>query len=558
MSLDSFNACALVAELKLRLARARLQKLSQLTEYDFAIHFRSPGVTDKLLISLHPDRSRLHLLPEGHPPAIVPSSFVMLCRKHVGGTWLERVQQHDLDRVVEFSFSSGMSLVFDWAGKPSSLILLKSEERKIVGLVPSKGRISRREPYEPSKAELPTPLHRTSLEAWNDFSQLSPDTDIRDGLSQITSRWSPLWKRRFKKAVGRDRVGEVESRQFQDTWDWILSPLGQQSPSFRPAVAKDGELTYCADEAQFESMQHAANQRWLDSSLAPGVSDFRSDLIKKLKKSRDKACRKLDKRRKDKKGAESAPQDKLKGDLLLAYASGLKRGADKFQTQDWEGRPITIALDPKMSATENADRYYNRAKKKRRALVVLEEQIQKAEDEIEMWDELLFSAESSENRTDLEQVRKLMPNISLQKNRKKKKVPEVPSSGPRRFHHQDFLILVGRNPAQNDKLSLKTAAKDDHWFHVRQGAGSHVLIRCAGKEPPEQTKVAAAWLAAKHSQSAASPAVEVVTTRARFLKKPKGGPTGKVIYRQETEVVVDPTSPAPEGLSTPSKNGPAE
>ena len=63
--------------------------------------------------------------------------------------------------------------------------------------------------------------------------------------------------------------------------------------------------------------------------------------------------------------------------------------------------------------------------------------------------------------------------------------------------------------------------------------------------------IAAAWLAAFYSQSSESPAVEVVTTRARFLKKPKGGPVGKVIYRQETEVIVDPTSPRPDGLSAP-------
>ena len=178
--------------------------------------------------------------------------------------------------------------------------------------------------------------------------------------------------------------------------------------------------------------------------------------------------------------------------------------------------------------------------------------ILEAEQEIEMWDELLYAAQTSENQTDLDQVRKSMP-VS-QARSKKRKVPEVPSSGPRRFSHHDFLILVGRNPAQNDKLSLKSAAKDDHWFHVRQGAGSHVLIRAAGREPTPETVEAAAWLAAHYSASSDSGAVEVVTTRARFLKKPKGGPLGKVIYRQETEIVVDPTQPRPAGLSEQNKN----
>ena len=178
----------------------------------------------------------------------------------------------------------------------------------------------------------------------------------------------------------------------------------------------------------------------------------------------------------------------------------------------------------------------------------LGEQIELAKAEIDQWDELIYAAESSDDRTDLEQVRKSMPTSQ---GKQKKRLPQVPTSGPRRFEHGGFQILVGRNPIQNEKLSMKTAAKDDHWFHVRQGAGSHVLIRAAGAEPPPATREAAAWLAAFYSQSSESPAVEVVTTRARFLKKPKGGPVGKVIYRQETEVIVDPTSPRPDGLSAP-------
>ena len=556
MSLDGFNAAALLRELKALFERARLQKFSQITEYDFVAHFRAPGVTHKLLLSLHPERSRFHLLEAGHPAAIVPNSFVMLCRKHIGGTWLEEIRQDHLDRRIEFIFNSGFSLVFDWAGRPSALVLLQTEERKVVGLFPSRGRIERREPYrfpDPSPA---SPLTLNEAEVKKAFQSVPREQKLSQALDDISSYWSPLWKRRFTRAIESSTVGDTSAADFHRVWQRILGPLQDTDVPLKPGIDPDGELTYCAAEPAYPNMQAAANARWRDSSLAPGVSDDREELLRKLKKNREKAVRKLKKREQDRQGALTAPKDQLKGDLLLAYAHSLKRGSQEFVTHDWESNPITIALDPRMSVHENADRYYNKAKKKRRALEVLGTQLQLAQEEIEQWDDLIYAAQSSENRTDLEQVRRSMPS-SVQKG-KKKSVPQGPTSGPRRFVHDDFLILVGRNPAQNDKLSLKTAAKEDIWFHVRQGAGSHVLIKTSGRQVGEKTMEAAAWLAASFSQSSESSSVEVVTTRARFLKKPKGAPLGKVIYRQETELIIDPTQPQPEGLERQTKNGLAE
>ena len=71
MSLDSLNARALLLELAPMLVDSRVQKFSQISEQDFLLHLRSPGRTDKLLVSLHPERSRLHLLPA---PTHRPSS----------------------------------------------------------------------------------------------------------------------------------------------------------------------------------------------------------------------------------------------------------------------------------------------------------------------------------------------------------------------------------------------------------------------------------------------------------------------------------------------------
>lgn len=537
MSLDSLNARALLLELAPLLHDSRVQKFSQISELDFLLHLRSPGRTDKLLISLHPERSRFHLLPDAHPPAIVPSAFLMLCRKQFGGCRLLGLEQKGFERAIEFSFSSGYRLVFDWSGRPSQLLLLAPETGLVVGALPPRGRFPMRQPYpELEESSLPWLTDLDGEKAWRRYGQTGLSGN--EGLSAVARGLPPLWVKRLLAD---------EASRFVPIWDGMVAPLREGAASqLHPGLAKDGELTYLEGAPRpFASLSLAASARWAESTRAPGVPDHRDDLLRTLRKGRDKSLRKMEKREKDKKGAESAPRDQMFGDLLLAYASTIGRRASEFRTSDWEGRSVTIPLEPALTATENAERYYNRGKKKKRALAVLDEQIALAAEEIAFWEELIYAAESAENRTDLEEVRKAVPGS---RQGKKRRAPEVPSSGPRRFEHDGFQLLVGRNPAQNEKLSLRDAARDDLWFHIRLGAGSHVMLRAGGREVGAATHLAAAWLAATYSKSSGDSRCAVITTAARYLKKPKGGPLGKVTYRAEREIVVDPTSAPPEGL----------
>jgi predicted ribosome quality control (RQC) complex YloA/Tae2 family protein len=542
MSLDSLNARALVLELRPLLGDSRVQKFSQLSELDFLMHLRSPGRTDKLLFSLHPERSRFHLLPDAHPPAIVPSSFVMLGRKHFGGCRLTGIDQPALERSLELTFSSGYRLVFDWAGRPSSLLILAPESGLVAGAYPFKGRFVIRQPYQlVDGSSLPPACELSGGDLAEKVSAIAEQPALVQAINQVCKGLPPLWlKRLAADATGKESLAV--------RWDEIMDPLRGGDPSrLVPGLEKDGELSYRqAVVRPFASMSLAAAERWAESTQAPGVPDHRSELLRTLRKGRDKSSRKMDKRQKDKTGAESAPRDQLFGDLLLAYATTIPGRAPEFRTKDWEGRPVTIPLEPHLTATENAERYYARGKKKKRALAVLDEQLALAAEEIAFWDELIFAAEGAENRTDLEEVRRAIPGSRHQG--KIKRAPQAPSSGPRRFEHNGFQLLVGRNPAQNEKLSLRDAAKDDRWFHVRLGAGSHVILRAAGREPDQATLLAGAWLAATYSRSQGDPRSAVITTLARHLKKPKGGPLGKVTYRAEREMVVDPTSSPPEGL----------
>jgi len=99
---------------------------------------------------------------------------------------------------------------------------------------------------------------------------------------------------------------------------------------------------------------------------------------------------------------------------------------------------------------------------------------------------------------------------------------------------------VGRNNLQNEELTFKSARKDDLWLHAQKVHGSHVIIACGGKKPPDDTVTQAAQLAAYYSGSTGGQNIPVDVTPVRQVKKLPGGKPGMVIYHTYSTVIVNP------------------
>lgn len=108
----------------------------------------------------------------------------------------------------------------------------------------------------------------------------------------------------------------------------------------------------------------------------------------------------------------------------------------------------------------------------------------------------------------------------------------------------DWIVLVGKTDADNDRLSLKVAKPDDWWCHVRGMPGSHVILRAkSGEEPDRETLKKAAAIAAYHSKARNGGVVAVSCTQARYVTKPRGAKPGTVSIRKETVLKIRPEIP---------------
>ena len=112
---------------------------------------------------------------------------------------------------------------------------------------------------------------------------------------------------------------------------------------------------------------------------------------------------------------------------------------------------------------------------------------------------------------DLQLIKDELSDYGYIKSHGKKKGKKQAKSKPLHFVSSDgFHMYVGKNNYQNDELSFKFANGGDWWFHAKNMAGSHVIVRKEQAETlPDATFEEAGRLAAYYSKGRQAPKVEI-------------------------------------------------
>ena len=147
---------------------------------------------------------------------------------------------------------------------------------------------------------------------------------------------------------------------------------------------------------------------------------------------------------------------------------------------------------------------------------------------------------SNKGEAALAEIRAELKSQGYLKYYKAKDKKQKPADFLRYVSSDGFPILVGRNNAQNDRLTLKTARGRDVWFHVKNAPGSHAVVLSGGQPVPDTTKTEAAVLAAVHSSQNGGAKVQVDYTEVRNVWKANGAKPGMVLYDPYETAVVTP------------------
>jgi predicted ribosome quality control (RQC) complex YloA/Tae2 family protein len=233
---------------------------------------------------------------------------------------------------------------------------------------------------------------------------------------------------------------------------------------------------------------------------------------------------------------------RIKGELITAYVYVIESGAKSFTAENFydDNKPLEIALDPALSAAENAQKYFKQYNKQKRTFSALQEQIIKNQEDLTYLESVASAMETVVDEADIAEIRFELAEQGFVKKRTVKEKKKS-TARPLQYKSSDgFEIFVGKNNIQNDFLTLHTAKPHDIWFHTKDIAGSHVILITGGKEPTETAILEAANLAAYNSRARASSQVPVDYVARKFVRKPSGAKPGFVIYDRHKTVYVTP------------------
>ncbi len=553
MSFDALTLAAVCDELVPRLVDSRIQRLSFPDELSMAMECFAPGTgRTYVLCSAHPEHGRVQAVTELPARGVERDTpWSLVARKHLRNARIRSLRQPPLERVLELDCeqrdASGqhyrMTLIVEAMGRRSNLVLVGEDGAIVDAARRSPPSRNPRRPVLPHlRYEAPPAQDRVAPAA------LSADVlgDLARGRSGTLAAFLGQHVAGLSPLAGRELAyrssGVADAALTDADWRRVLAALAalllERTPTLatrdtQPVDYAPYELQHLAaggaELQRFESMS-AAMSTFYAAERLPARGDALAGERKALLASLDQQARNVSRRvasLEQQLSQSEAQREPLRdaGELILTYQPA--PGSSELVI---DGQ--TIALDPTLSASENAQAYFARYRKAREALDRVPALLTEARNEALHLADLRTLVEVA---SEMNAIRALRREAGLDRSRKQ---PVGKSAPYRRVAlGGGWEALIGTSAAGNAAVTFDMATADDLWLHARGVPGAHVILRGGSGDPPVER---AAELAAWHSAARSAGAVEVDVAPRRYVKKIPNAPAGLVRYTNERTFRVTP------------------
>ena len=562
MALDTVMLSALVAELRPKLEGARIDKVRQPEREQVLLSIRNKGENMRLLINAGAGSGRVALTRQSFENPAEPPMFCMLLRKYLVGARIEKLTQPNWERLLmvdiishnELGDSVCLKLAIELMGRSSNLVLVGDDGRIIDCL--------RRMEYggDVQRRMLPGMIYRLPP------AQKKPlifDCDRAQIESALNSSedGKPLDKRLLDSFSGLSPLvcRELVHRAFYDisclpdALEAFLESVraGEFTPTLLTKDGKPAEYSFMQlkqygseyEQQSLNSFSELLDAYYSKRELSERRRRRARELSHSVKTARDRIQRKLVCRLEELERTYGREEIRKNAELLTANMYRVKRGDSSVTVEDYytDGCPsVEIKLDILKTPQQNAAAMFKEYNKLKTAEIHLTALVAEGEKQLDYLNSVLDELERAETERDLAEIRRELLETGYLKKQKGAKPDKSKKQGPMRFISSDgYEILVGRSNSQNDELTTKTARRTDIWLHTKSVHGSHVIISCEGREPPERTIAEAASIAAYYSQGREGGKTAVDYTAVRFVRKPSGSMPGKVVYTDYRTVMAE-------------------
>ena len=566
MNLEGITLKLVTDNLNRELLGSKIYRVYMPNPHAVLLLVRRSRDTSALLADLNGGSPALYIpakLPENPE---TPPSFCMLLRKHLEEGRITRIYQSDLDRIITLEIDMlGQSskiitkkLICELTGKNSNLIL--TQENVIIDSLKhiSAAQSSYRTILPGKEYVAPPPQAGLNLLT----------ADPAEIVSTANSSPSATFAKAFVSAT--TGVGRATATELLAAAD-ILPQTVRLEP------AEEHALTQCITELQHrlngEALQPVyalvgrtnqvktilalpplVNKSELSvrefgdinsainfaMSLAPIQLPQHEQLQKLVTAEAAKLSRKLNALQEDLLHAEDAESQRMLADTIMANLYQLHKGQSSAEMVNiYDGNTVTIKLNPILSPSDNAQAYYKKYNKYKRAQSELRQQIEATESMLTYLASLDASLLTATTKNEIEEIRQEMVTAGLIREIGKKKKTSLQKSQPLHLKLREGVDLyIGKNNKQNDYVTFTVGGPRDLWLHTKDIPGSHVIMKATS--PTAEDIALAVELAAYFSKARSGSNVPVDCVERRYVKKPAGAKPGFVIFTNQRTYYATP------------------
>ena len=563
MPLDAVVIHAIKEELEKELIGARIDKV-QMPERDvLLLSVRGNMGNRKLLLSANTGSARIQFTENVYENPSEPPMFCMLMRKHLVGARIQSITQPDFDRLLvldlsvrdEMGILTEKKLVMELMGRASNIILVDDKgniidcirradfgenamRRLLPGMIYRRPLPQEKTPFFAADDEQRTEIGRRCALSAN------PEKSIMEyfsGLSPLISR-ELVYRCHGQTEFLPEAMDALKESVVKSEFEPVI--LMREGNPFDFSYMRISQYGETMELAEYSSFSELLDAFFSQKDHAESMRRKSRDLLHKTKSARDRTQRKLNARRQEMEKADDREQIRKEADLITANIYKLKKGMASFSCEDFYEPACperVILLDPLKTPQQNAAQKYKEYNKLKNAREHLTKLIEENTAQLDYLNSVMDEIERAESERDLAEIRRELITTGYLRTKKNARKEKVRAQGPLCFQSDDgFRILVGRNNAMNDDLSIRKARRTDYWLHTKSVHGSHVIIVCDDQTPPARTIEQAAAIAAYYSQARAGGKTPVDFTMVRNLKKPSGAMPGFVIYHVYETILAEP------------------
>ncbi len=571
MAFDGVTIANVVSEMKRELIGGRLYKIAQPEDDELLLTIKQPTGQKRLCISAGASLPLIYLTENNKPSPMTAPNFCMLLRKHLQNGRITDISQPGLERIVhiqvehldEMGDLRHKTLVVEIMGKHSNIIFCNDDNviidsiKRVSAAVSSVREVLPGKPYFVAQTQNKLDALTTDYDTFRNTLSSRPQPAFKALYGSFTGI-SPILAQELCYEAGIDGEQPTAAMKEEDHLSLFHAFTNMvnmtREERFSPNIAYTGQrpvefaalpLTmYSGDEdrlVSYASMSELLEHYYAEKNTLTRIRQKSSDLRRIVQTALERNVKKYDLQLRQMQDTEKRENYRIYGELLNTYGYDAKPGAKSLEALNYyTNENITIPLDPTLTATENAKRYFDKYNKLKRTHEALSQLTEKVRSEIDHLESISAALDIALHEEDLAEIREELIESGYIRRKgggKKQKITSKP------FHYissDGFHMYVGKNNYQNDDLTFKFATGNDWWFHAKKIPGSHVVVKLGNaQELPDRTFEEAARLAAYYSRGRDQEKVEIDYIQKKHVKKPGGAKPGFVVYYTNFSMAID-------------------